>query len=405
MDARLRRWFSVPTILLLLVALSLQLLTPAAAASSGKMYWTDLGPPKISRANLDGSTVEDLVADPSGSVALDVAAGKLYWSLSTDDGKVRRSNLDGTAVEDLINGLYRPNGIALDLTAGKLYYVTDNGHAIQRADLSGANIVPVLGGLSEARHLALDTVNGKLYWSDAMQDAVNRANLDGTGAEVLVSSQTGPYGIALDVSNNHMYWTDTSEGTIQRAALDGSGVVTLVSGRPIGPDMALAVAGGKMYWVTLEGTGLSKVQRANLDGSGVEDLVTGLSVPHGLALDLTAFSYSFSGFFSPVDNLPTLNQVNAGRAIPVKFSLSGDQGLDIFAAGYPASQRINCNSSVAIDPVEETVTAGGSSLSYNAATDTYTYIWKTNKSWDGTCRQLNVKLADSSDHLVNFKFK
>ena len=47
--------------------------------------------------------------------------------------------------------------------------------------------------------------------------------------------------------------------------------------------------------------------------------------------------YNFSGFFQPVDNLPTLNAVKAGQAIPVKFSLNGDQGLSIFAAGYPRS--------------------------------------------------------------------
>src|SRR5262249_24123722 len=33
--------------------------------------------------------------------------------------------------------------------------------------------------------------------------------------------------------------------------------------------------------------------------------------------------YNFTGFFSPVSNPPVLNVVNAGRAIPVKFSLSG----------------------------------------------------------------------------------
>jgi len=49
--------------------------------------------------------------------------------------------------------------------------------------------------------------------------------------------------------------------------------------------------------------------------------------------------YDFSGFYSPVDNPPTLNQVKVGRSIPVKFGLGGDQGLDIFAEGYPKSNR------------------------------------------------------------------
>jgi hypothetical protein len=115
--------------------------------------------------------------------------------------------------------------------------------------------------------------------------------------------------------------------------------------------------------------------------------------------------YAFEGFFPPVDNLPTLNRVNAGRAIPVKFSLGGDEGLSIFAPDYPKSQAISCATSVPVDDIEETVTAGGSGLSYDPSTDTYTYVWKTNKAWAGTCRQLIVKLKDNSEHRANFDFK
>lgn len=44
-------------------------------------------------------------------------------------------------------------------------------------------------------------------------------------------------------------------------------------------------------------------------------------------------SYSFGGFLQPLEALPTLNSLKAGAAVPVKFSLGGDHGLDIFAAG------------------------------------------------------------------------
>jgi hypothetical protein len=115
--------------------------------------------------------------------------------------------------------------------------------------------------------------------------------------------------------------------------------------------------------------------------------------------------YNFAGFFQPVDNLPTLNKVQAGRAIPVKFSLSGDKGLGIFAAGSPSSGPIACNSSDPTTDLEETLTAGGSSLSYNPVTDQYIYIWKTESSWAGTCRQLVVELNDGSIHRANFQFK
>jgi DNA-binding beta-propeller fold protein YncE len=115
--------------------------------------------------------------------------------------------------------------------------------------------------------------------------------------------------------------------------------------------------------------------------------------------------YNFTGFFPPVSNLPVFNVVNAGRAIPVKFSLSGYKGLNIFAANSPASGQIACNSSDPAVTLQDTVTAGGSSLNYDASTDQYIYVWKTDAAWAGTCQQLVVQLNDGSVHRANFKFK
>lgn len=115
--------------------------------------------------------------------------------------------------------------------------------------------------------------------------------------------------------------------------------------------------------------------------------------------------YNFSNFFPPVDNLPTLNQTKAGGAIPVKFSLAGNQGLGIFAPGFPVSQQVACDGSALLDDIEETATAGNSSLTYDPGSNQYHYVWKTDSSWAGTCRQLNVKLIDGTDHKANFKFK
>ncbi len=116
--------------------------------------------------------------------------------------------------------------------------------------------------------------------------------------------------------------------------------------------------------------------------------------------------YAWAGFFQPVDNLPTVNTVNAGAAIPVKFSLGGDFGLTIVASGYPASQAVSCGSggSSSSSPIEETVTAGNSSLQYDPATQIYTYVWKSDKAWAGTCRQLIVRLNDGTDHIALFQF-
>jgi len=116
---------------------------------------------------------------------------------------------------------------------------------------------------------------------------------------------------------------------------------------------------------------------------------------------------SFDGFYAPVDNLPVLNEVSAGRAVPLKFSLGGDQGLDIFAAGYPRSEQVSCAliAHAQVEGVEETTSAGSSSLTYQADTGRYHYVWATEPAWSGTCRQFVMKLTDGSVHRANFKFK
>ncbi len=115
--------------------------------------------------------------------------------------------------------------------------------------------------------------------------------------------------------------------------------------------------------------------------------------------------YNFTGFFAPVDNIPVFNEMKAGQAVPLKFSLSGNKGLNIFAANSPSSVQINCTSGAEISVVEETSNAGSSSLTYDASSDRYHYVWKTESSWKNTCRQLNVVLNDGTTHSALFKFK
>ncbi len=110
-------------------------------------------------------------------------------------------------------------------------------------------------------------------------------------------------------------------------------------------------------------------------------------------------------FFSPVDNPDVLNRVQAGSAVPVKFGLSGDRGLDVFAEGYPRPRRVTCDSAAPVDNIEQTVSAGESGLAYDAATARYGYACKSSKAWGDTCRQLVIKLDDGTVHEANFGFR
>jgi len=118
--------------------------------------------------------------------------------------------------------------------------------------------------------------------------------------------------------------------------------------------------------------------------------------------------YNWDGLFSPPIENGVVNLIKAGRSVPIKFSLDGDQGLDIFAAGYPVSFSYTCDdgagwvNEIAEEDIIET--AGKSGLSYDPAADEYSYIWKTNKKWD-ECRQLQIKLRDGTNHMVLFELK
>jgi WD40 repeat protein len=141
-----------------------------------------------------------------------------------------------------------------------------------------------------------------------------------------------------------------------------------------------------------------------------DDAVITVRTSHASTWDFAIHQrYAFTGFFQPVDNTDSsgtyiLNSMKAGAAVPVKFSLNGNQGLSVFAAKSPASATFSCDPTMSVDAIEQTVNAGGSSLGYSSSTGQYTYVWKTDSSWAGTCRQLVVTLADGTTHRADFKF-
>ena len=106
-----------------------------------------------------------------------------------------------------------------------------------------------------------------------------------------------------------------------------------------------------------------------------------------------------------MNSLPVVNALKAGLAVPVKFSLHGDQGLDIFAAGYPKSVAIRCDGGAPVDIIEHTVTASQSGLASDPSSDRYRYVWKTDPRWTRTCRQFVLGLKDGTFRRANFRFR
>lgn len=108
---------------------------------------------------------------------------------------------------------------------------------------------------------------------------------------------------------------------------------------------------------------------------------------------------TFRGFFRPVRNLPALNRMTAGRAIPVRFAVSGSNGRapTVSMSSVPTS----CSATGPESEIEETSAAVASRLVVLGTS--YTYFWKTKAEWAGTCRRLVVTVG-GEPHAAIFRF-
>ena len=107
---------------------------------------------------------------------------------------------------------------------------------------------------------------------------------------------------------------------------------------------------------------------------------------------------------TPAPSTAVYNVAKAGSSVPVKFSLHGNQGLAIFAQGYPLSQQVVATGSYTDSTITTTTNASG--LTYDASSDQYNYVWNTSKAWSGENRQLVIELNDGVTYMrANFLLK
>ena len=78
--------------------------------------------------------------------------------------------------------------------------------------------------------------------------------------------------------------------------------------------------------------------------------------------------------------------------------------LAIVLGGSPASQQIDCETRLPLGSPEPISTPGSSGFVFRSAESAYRVNWKTEKEWDGTCRQLSVSLDDGTQYVAFFSF-
>ena len=217
------------------------------------LYWINAKADTLHR--LVGDKVKNLVPDIQNatSLAVDAAAGKLYWTGKTDSrtGKIQVANLDGTNVQLVKDLTSAPLDITLDIASGKLY-VSNTWGKIQRMNLDGSDFQPnLVTGLKTPQNLVLDTARGQLYWTEQTSKTtgkIQRANLDGSNVRLVKALTSAPRGMALDVVNRKLYVTN-AWGKLQRMSLDGSNFQpNFITGLASPGQVAVDVVGDKVYW-------------------------------------------------------------------------------------------------------------------------------------------------------------
>src|ERR1700759_2196190 len=267
------------------------------------------------------------------------ALGRLFL-LDLSDDRVVSLNPDGSDRKVIVTECRYPDGIAVDVAAGHIYWTNmgnpaaDDG-SIERADFDGRNrktIVPE-GGTFTPKQLQLEKSSRKLSWCDREGMRVMRANLDGSDIETLVDTgqgdpRPGPdpakwcVGVAIDVDGGKVDWTqkgpdNAGKGRLLRAgidipvgqtAADRADIELLYDGLPEPIDLELDLNNRVMYWTDRgDPPRGNTVNRAPMDADAKgrpapEIVFTHLMEGIGIALDLKGarmFITDFGGnFFS-----------------------------------------------------------------------------------------------------------
>jgi low density lipoprotein receptor-related protein 5/6 len=243
----------------------------------------------VYRCDLDGTSIRDIYHDKlacTQAIAVDEQNGRIYWGEEySASPNLRSADLDGTNIKNVVMASVTPEGIVLDLDAGKIYWTDSNTDKIQRANLNGSNIED-LYAMDEGSPwaIAMDHEAGIIYWTVPVLGFICRGSKDGGPADTLLSDLGGPLNLVLDEAGGKMYWDEYHEDLILCANLDGSDPDTLFSDIYVG-GLAIDSRAGKLYWSTPYSK--NALHRCNLDGSGREVVAAGSQGIRGMDIDPT----------------------------------------------------------------------------------------------------------------------
>ncbi|KAF7245366.1 Low-density lipoprotein receptor-related protein 5 [Varanus komodoensis] len=187
--------------------------------SDNRIYWTDISLKTISRAFMNGSTVEHVIEfglDYPEGMAVDWMGKNLYWA-DTGTNRIEVARLDGLYRQVLVwKDLDNPRSLALDPSKGFMYWTEWGGKPkIVRAYMDGSNSITLVDKVGRANDLTIDYEDQRLYWTDLDTSMIESSNMLGQERKIIADDLPHPFG--LTQYSDFIYWTDWNLHSIERA--------------------------------------------------------------------------------------------------------------------------------------------------------------------------------------------
>uniref|UniRef100_A0A1B6BXD2 EGF-like domain-containing protein n=1 Tax=Clastoptera arizonana TaxID=38151 RepID=A0A1B6BXD2_9HEMI len=189
--------------------------------ADNRIYWTDVKLKSITRAFVNGSSMEKIIEfglDSPEGLALDWVARNIYWA-DTGSKRIEVAKLNGSSRKVLLwSDVQEPHSIALNPSEGYMYWSDWGGNGIiERAAMDGQQRTILVNKLGRANGLTIDYSQRRLYWTQLHGAAtIEVSDLDGKRRSVIVDREVGrPF--ALTQYENYIYWADWNGGWIEQA--------------------------------------------------------------------------------------------------------------------------------------------------------------------------------------------